>query len=292
MKDDKQMNLSTIISSGNFNEMPMLRSILSEFFNNLRVSLAKHLSHNLEVRNETIVPIDSSDYINDSKENSQFIAVEYKFNGWNAGPFLVFIQKNTIYKMIEVLLGGKKLEHSIDVQNRSFSKIEQNIINTILEVISSDLHNAFLAADSAIKIIKKSLFYSGDECSDIKSGMSFLARADIELKEISGRIELLIPYETLLPMKSSLIKTFSNKKLVQQDSWRTHMINSLSDIELELTVEVDTTQTIDDVSKMKVGDTLVTHKTSSEAFEIRVNGMKFFDCKIGKVSDKLAIEIV
>lgn len=280
------------IISDRFNEMPMLKLIFSNFIYESQISLSKHIDDHVEVKAEAIIPINALEYTGNIQNATDCIVVEYKFSDWNTQNFFLFINKNIVYKMIEIILGGKKLEHSLDVQDRTFSEIEKKIIEGIVDVLTSNLQNVFLLADSAIRVIKKAIYYSKYDAPELQDNVSFLGRSEIKIKDILGKIDVIVPYETLLPIKSSLIKTFSNKKLIQQDSWKNHMKHSLSVVSLDVTVEVEATQTISEIEKMKVGDTIITNKAAAETFDVKVNGLKVGECKIGKVSEKLAVELV
>ncbi len=292
MGDKKMTTQATMLLADKFNEMPMLKSIFSSFIVNSQISLSRHLNCNIDIEPEAIIHVDALEYSSSIKHNSEHIAIEYKFFGWNTKPFFIFIQKDTIYKMIEIILGGKNVEHSLNVENRHFSQIEQNFISSIVDILTIELQNVFLLADSNIKIIRQNIYYFQYECSDLKDDVIFLGRATIKIKESIGKIDIVIPYDTLLPIKSALIKSFSNSKVIQQDVWKNHIKNFISDIDVELTVEVEAIQTIEDIERMKVGDTIITNKNSSEAFGVKVNGLKIYDCRIGKVNEKIAVELI
>lgn len=280
------------IISDKFNEMPMLKLIFSNFIYESQISLSKHIDDHVEVKAEAIIPINALDYTSNTKNATDAIVVEYKFSDWNTQNFFLFIGKNIVYKMIEIILGGKKLEHSLDVHDRTFSEIEKKIIEGIVDVLTSNLQNVFLLADSTIRVIKKAIYYSKYDAPELKDNVSFLGRSEIKIKDVIGKIDVIVPYESLLPIKSSLIKTFSNKKLIQQDSWKYHMKNTLSVVDLDVTVEVEAVQSISEIEKLKVGDTIITNKAAAETFDVKVNGLKVGECKIGKVSEKLAVELV
>ncbi len=289
MSDQK---IAKLLLADKFNEMPMLKSIFSSFITDSQISLSKHINAHLEIETETTMQINSLEYINSIKSNFDFLSIEYRFDGWNTESFYILLQKNVLYKMIEIILGGKNLEYSLAVQERGFSKIEEKIINSIVDVLSLNLQNVFLVADQNIKVIRKNINYKQYGYPELKDDMTCMARADITIKDVIGKIDIVIPYDVLLPMKTSLMKSFSNKKLIQQDVWKKHMKDVVSVMHLQLTVEVDSIQTISDFEKMQVGDTIITNKHASEAFDVKINGFKVGDCKLGKVSEKLAVEFV
>jgi flagellar motor switch protein FliM len=292
MSNKKNTTEARILLADKFNEMPMLKSIFKSFISNLQISIAKYINCNMEIKSEAILHINTSEYINTIKGNNDCIAVEYNFAGLNTESFFIFIQKEIIYRIIEIILGGKNLESSLTVDNRLFSQIEKNIISNIIDILTMELQDVFLLTDSDIKIIRQNICYFQYEYDNLNDDVVFFGRSTIKIKESTGKMDVIIPYNTLLPIKSTLIKTFSNKKLIQQDIWKNHMKKTISDTDVELTVEVDAIQTINDVEKMKVGDTIITSKNAEEAFAVKINGVKVYDCKIGKVNEKIAVELI
>jgi hypothetical protein len=144
--------------------------------------------------------------------------------------FFIFIQKEIIYRIIEIILGGKNLESSLTVDNRLFSQIEKNIISNIIDILTMELQDVFLLTDSDIKIIRQNICYFQYEYDNLNDDVVFFGRSTIKIKESTGKMDVIIPYNTLLPIKSTLIKTFSNKKLIQQDIWKNHMKKTLNKI--------------------------------------------------------------
>ncbi len=292
MSNKKTINETTMLLADKFNEMPMLKSIFNSFISGVQTSLSRHINWNIEIQSEATLHINASEYTSTIRENSDYIAVEYNFSGWNTESFFVFLQKDIIYRIIELILGGKNLEHSLTVANRFFSQIEKNIISSIIDILTAELQSVFLLADSNIKVIRQNICYFQYEYENLKEDVVFFGRSTMKIKDSIGKMDIVIPYNTLLPIKSTLVKSFSNRKLVQQDVWKNHIKKVISDIDVELTVEVDAIQTIYDIEKMKVGDTIITSKNASEAFAIKINGVKVYDCKIGKVNEKIAVELI
>ena len=292
MSNKKNATETRVLLADKFNEMPMLKSIFKNFISSLQTSIAKYINWHVDIQSEAMLHINALEYINEIKGINDCIAVEYNFSGFNTESFFIFIQKDIIYSIIEIILGGKLLKSSLNVENRLFSQIEKNIISSIIDIITMELQDVFLLADSNIKVIMQNIYYFQYEYDHLNDDVVFFARSTVKIKESSSKIDVIIPYNTLLPIKSILIKTFSNKKLIQQDIWKHHMKAAISHTNVELTVEVDAIQTIDDIEKMKVGDTIITAKNAGEAFTVKVNGVRVYDCKIGKVNEKIAVELI
>lgn len=272
--------------------LPMLKSLFASFATDFQSSIIHNLNARFDIALEVVMPCDTHEYVAVSKNSDDFIYLEYCIANANSGSFYVKIQRSFIYKMIEVTLGGKSVESNLEVHNRKFSKIEENIIQNLVAIISTNLHNSFLMIDSNLRVIHKKTFFDDCEMSNMNADMSFLTRFSIKLKNTSSQIDVVIPYDVLLPMKTRLMKPFSNHKLIQQESWKQHLKQTLNETQLKVTVEIDVMQTLNEIQSLKVGDTILTEKNATEPFEIMINGQRVFHCKIGKISEKLAVELI
>lgn len=291
MEDSKtKSNLISITEKAN--DMPMLQKIFDEFIESSKIALLSYLSTSVDMSLNTVMQIDSSEYSSTLKGNTEYIAIEYSFTGWNVESFYITLQKNLIYKMIEIIFGGKNIDHSLEVQNRRFSKIEKSIIDEILNIFTLNLNSAFLSIDNSIKLSQKRVYYDGCDYSQLKDNIVFLARSELNVKNIIGKIDVVLPYDVLLPMKTALMKSFSNKRLLQQESWKHHIQRSILTTKLQVTIEVEVIKTLNEIQKMKVGDTIITERSSTETFDLNVNGLKVYNCRVGKLSDKLAVEVI
>lgn len=289
---DQQVNLAGSLSE-KFSDLPMLKTIFKSFASTCYSALSNHISNGIEIELHSSMPFQTADYIQHLKNISgSSVLTEYIFQSWNVLPFYTVIQKNILYKIIEVIFGGEKLQHNLETRDRTFSKIEIDVVRTIIDILSNSLQDAFALVASNIKILNQKNYYDKHSIDEIKSDVVFAARLQVHLKGISGSIEVIIPYESLLPIKTQLMKEFSNKKLVQQEDWKHHLRGAMLDMDVHLTVEVEARQTIADIKNLKEGDVIITDKDASEPFDIKINGAKVYDCKIGKLSDNIAVEIL
>ena len=154
------------------------------------------------------------------------------------------------------------------------------------------MQNSLKIIDNSIRINNIKINYTSSTIVIDSVDTALLGRATVHIGDIVSQFDILMPYDTLLPMKTLLMQTFSNNRLIQSDIWRKHLQSFLLGNELTLTVGIEVEQTFNAIQKMKVGDTIITDKDSSEAFEVKINGVKIHNCKIGKMSDKIAVELI
>lgn len=293
MKNEKinQISLDGLIAN-QVNDMPMIEKILENFTIEGRSAMNNILNCKVEMRLENVVKVSSKEYISLLGSSSEHISAAINILGINSNPIYILIEKDFIYKAIEVSLGGQRLDETLEVKNRAFSKIEQVVIDSLIEIINSKLETSFREIDKNLSLKQSKLSYTSSDISIEGTETCFLGRYTLQVKNVVSKFDILIPYDAMLPIKTSLMKSFSNCKLFQNDIWKNHLQGFLLDNEVKLTVEIEVDQPLNAIEKMKVGDTIITNKGASEAFEVKINGIKIYDCKIGKISEKIAIELI
>ena len=85
-----------------------------------------------------------------------------------------------------------------------------------------------------------------------------LARLRIDMEDRGGRMELLLPYATLEPVRELLLQQFMGEKFGRDFIWETHLAEELWNTEVELDVVLDEqTMRLSDVMKLQPGDRIV-----------------------------------
>ena len=71
------------------------------------------------------------------------------------------------------------------------------------------------------------------------SNAAVLARLRIDMEDRGGRMELLLPYATLEPVRELLLQQFMGEKFGRDSIWETHLAEELWNTEVELDVVLD-----------------------------------------------------
>jgi flagellar motor switch protein FliM len=273
-------------------DLPMIDHILRQWAIRSKTAISENLNCRIEINLNDIVKVESKEYIKLFDVNTKYISSAIYLNDINANPIYIVLEKSFLYKAIDIALGGQKLSQSTIVENRSFSMIEKALIDNIMSIIHSKLYDCVKQVDNKIKINHTKISY--DSASLLIEGVieSFLGKASIKILDLVSELDIVIPYDVLLPIKTLLMRSFSNANLIQSDVWRKHVHDFMLDNELRVTVEIDIDQTLDIIKNMKIGDTFVTEKETSKPLAVKVNGIKIYACKIGKIGDKIAAELI
>src|SRR3546814_21074970 len=93
-----------------------------------------------------------------------------------------------------------------------------------------------------------------------------LAKLRIDMEDRGGRLELLIPYATLEPVRELLLQMFMGEKFGRDSIWENHLATELwfTDVQLEAVLD-EVPANLSDVLKWSVGSRLQLHAKSGSA---------------------------
>ena len=107
------------------------------------------------------------------------------------------------------------------------------------------------------------------------SNAAILVRLRIDMDDRGGRLELLLPYATLEPVRELLLQQFMGEKFGRDSIWETHLAEELlgTDVELEVVLD-EQVMRLSEVVNFKPGDRLLLsaslgHPSSSAAVRCR-----------------------
>jgi len=289
-KEDKSGVEQLIEKALNFHiKLPMLDIIYDRFVRVISNSLRNYTSFTVDVDVGQTSISRFGEYI-DSVPTPTMIAVIKAVEWDNYG--LIVIESQLIYTFMDILFGGRKMPVNLKVEGRAYTSIEQNIVQTITEMILSDLSTSF-------DPITPVTFQLDRLESNPKFAM--IARPEdpvnhlelkVQMDNRDGKIDIIFPYSTLEPAKKILSKSFIGDRGTKDPTWLRHFEYEIS--QAKITAEVilnGKTSSLKEALDMKVGNTLVLDIMANDELYMKVAGLKVGTGKIGKVNDKMAIQM-
>jgi len=108
----------------------------------------------------------------------------------------------------------------------------------------------------------------------------------------SGRIEIMIPYATLEPIRELLLQMFMGEKFGRDVIWETHLTRELYQTDINLSAILgETTVSLDDMINWQPGSTVMFNTRPSDLIEMRVGDQAMFMAKVGQKQDNIAVSI-
>jgi flagellar motor switch protein FliM len=273
-----------------YDKLPMLEIVFDRLVRLLTTSLRNLTSETVDVDVISFNSLRFNNYIKMIPQTALitvFKAVEWE----NLG--LLTIDSSLVFSMVDILFGGRKNKIDIDdMESRTHTDIEQALVRQISDIILSDLGSAFDVV-SPITFAHDRLETNATFATIARPGdAAMLLQLKVDLESRGGKIDILIPYATLDPIRELLSKVFMGESFGADAEWEENLVNIAYGIDLALdAIIISKPVTIMDVALLKVGKTIVLDHEAEEEILLSSSGVNIFKGQIGKKGDKMAMNI-
>jgi len=289
--DSTKSGIRAIINSAlvSYERLPMLEIVFDRLVRLMTTNLRNFTSDNVEVSLDNISSIRFGDYLN-SIPLPAILAVFRAEELDNYGLFTV--DSNLIYSIVDVLLGGRRGTAAMRIEGRPYTTIERSLIERMTEVILKDLQAAFEPLNpiqfSLDRLETNPLFAAIAR----PSNAAILVKFRIDMEDRGGRLEMLLPYATLEPIRKLLLQQFMGEKFGRDSIWEQHLASEIwqTDINLEAVLD-EQMVSLEDVMKFEVGQTLMLNVSPNSVVDLKCGGVSLMNGQIGRLSNNVAIRI-
>ena len=289
--DVELSGIQKIISSGlvTYERLPMLEIVFDRLVRIMSTSLRNFTSDNVEVSIDNIVSLRFGDYLN-SIPLPAMLAV-FKAEEWdNYG--MMMVDSAMIYSIVDVLLGGRRGTAPMRIEGRPYTTIERTLVERLVGVVLSDMSDAFgPIADVDFRFERLETNPRFAAITRL-SNAAILARLRIDMEDRGGRLELLLPYATLEPVRELLLQQFMGEKFGRDSIWESHLAEELRHTEVSLDVVLDRqTLPLSAVLGLKVGDRIALGVPQGAPVRVACGEVPLFEAELGRRDNRLAIRI-
>ncbi len=193
-----------------YERLPMLEIVFDRLVRLATTSLRNFTSDNVEVSLEF-------DHVGAVRRLSQFHPAAghplsvIKAEEWeNFG--LLTVDSSLIYSMIDVLLGGRRAGGVIRVEGRPYTTIEMALARRMIEVILEDTHRAFEPLTQVHFNLERLETNPRFAAISRPANAAILIELRIDMDDRGGKIEILLPYATIEPIREQLLQMFMGEK--------------------------------------------------------------------------------
>jgi flagellar motor switch protein FliM len=121
---------------------------------------------------------------------------------------------------------------------------------------------------------------------------AILVKLRIEMDDRGGRLELLLPYATLEPIRKMLLQQFMGEKFGRDNIWEGHLANEMWHTDMEIRAVLDEQSApLRRVLDLKVGDTLMLSSAPDDLVELKCGAISLTRGRIGRIGHKVAIRV-
>ncbi len=289
--EDTSTGMERLLLSGivAYERLPMLEIVFDRLVRTMSTSLRNFTSDNVEVVFRGLASMRFGDYL-ETIPNPSILGV-FKAEQWdNYG--LVMVDAPLIYSMVDVLLGGRPTSVSASVVDRSFTTIERQLVERMIDVLLRDLSDAF-APLTEVRFRFDRLEVIG-RFATISRGSNAAAVANLRVN-MDGRggvMQILLPYATLEPVRELLLQQYMGETLGRDSIWETHLAEELRQTDIVLDAVLDE-QVMDfaTILALRVGDTLPLNVSPGTPVQLRCGPIPIFEGRTGRRGTRLAVLI-
>ena len=286
-----QNGVQAILSSNmvSYERLPMLEIVFDRLIRLMATSLRNFTQDNVEVSLDSIESMRFGEYI-DSLTLPTLLNV-FKADEWdNYG--LMSLDSSLIYSMVDVLLGGRRGTAAMRIEGRPYIPIELNIIKEIIQLILSDLSTAFDPITSVSFLFDRLETNPRFATITRMSNAVIVAHLRIDMEDRGGRIDLMIPYATLEPVRELLLQMFMGERFGRDTIWENHLMSQLWDTDVEIKAVIKETEArLSDVSAWQKGSFLPLEITPEDNISVFCGDVPLFKGAMGRKENNVVIKI-
>ena len=288
---DERSGIQAILSSAlvSYERLPMLEVVFDRLVRLMSTSLRNFTSDNVEVSLDNIASIRFGDYLN-SIPLPAMLSV-FKAEEWdNFG--LITVDSSLIYSIVDVLLGGRRGTAAMRIEGRPYTTIERSLVERMIHVMLQDLSAAFEPLSPVTMRFDRLETNPRFATISRPSNAAIVARLRIDMEDRGGRLELLLPYATLEPVRELLLQMFMGEKFGRDSIWETHLAEELWLTEVDLRAVVDEqVMPLYDVFELKVGSRLMLNATQNSQVQLQCGDIPMYTGRMGRKGDGIAVRI-
>jgi len=291
MGGEETSGVMALINSAmvNYERLPMLDIVFDRLVRLMSTSLRNLTTDNVEVSLDQVSTVRFGDYMN-SIPLPAMLSV-FKAEEWDNNGLLV-TDSALIYSIVDVLLGGRKGTPAIRVEGRPYTTIETKLVERMVGVTLSDLSTAFDPLSPVSFSLDRmetnprfaTITQSGNAC--------VLARLRVDMGDRGGRVEILIPYATLEPIRELLLQMFMGEKFGRDSIWESHLTQELYKTEVQLSALLgEMTIPLNELLSWKIGTRVIFNTDVNDELELRCGHFPMFKGPVGQRQKHIAVRV-
>ncbi|WP_102866833.1 flagellar motor switch protein FliM [Pseudovibrio exalbescens] len=272
-----------------YERLPMLEIVFDRLVRLTTTSLRNFTSDNVEVSLDSITSVRFGDYLN-SIPLPAILGV-FKAKEWD-GFGLVTVESSLIYSIIDVLLGGGRGMTPLRVEGRPYTTIETNLVRRMIEIILIDAEQAFAPLSPVQLPLERLETNPRFAAISRPANAAILVELRIDMEDRGGKVEIMLPYATLEPIRDLLLQMFMGEKFGRDAIWEGHLATEVYSAEVEVdAVLYENHIPLQRVMDLQVGQTLLFDVGPKDPVKIKCGGIELTEGTMGRVGDNVSIEI-
>lgn len=272
-----------------YERLPMLEIVFDRLVRLTTTSLRNFTSDNVEVSLDRMTNVRFGDYLN-SIPLPAILGV-FKAKEWD-GFGLITVESSLIYSIIDVLLGGGRGAAPTRVEGRPYTTIESNLVRRMIEIILLDAEQAFAPLSPVSLPLERLETNPRFAAISRPANAAIMVELRIDMEDRGGKVEIVLPYATLEPIRDLLLQMFMGEKFGRDPIWEEHLATEVNSSEVQVdAVLYENTIPLQRVLNLEVGQTLLFDIGPTDPVKVKTGGVALTEGIMGHVEDRISIEI-
>ena len=272
-----------------YERLPMLEIVFDRLVRLATTSLRNFTSDNVEVTMDSISSVRFGDYLN-SIPLPAILSVIRAEEWENYG--LLTVDSSLIYSMIDVLLGGRRVGGNIRVEGRPYTTIEMALARKMIEIILEDTHRAFEPVTDVNFRLERMETNPRFAAISRPGNAAILIELRIEMDDRGGKIEILLPYATIEPIREQLLQMFMGEKFGRDPIWEGHLATEIyaANVEVEAVLH-EQDLPLSKVLSLKPGDLVMFERTPTDPVRLRCGDVELTEAIMGHIGNHVSVRV-
>jgi flagellar motor switch protein FliM len=267
----------------------MLEIVFDRLVRLMTTSLRNFTSDNVEVSLDNISSIRFGDYLN-SIPLPAILAVFRAEELDNYG--LLTVDSNLIYSIVDVLLGGRRGTAALRIEGRPYTTIERVLVQRMVEVILNDAKAAFEPLTPVSFNLDRLETNPRFAAIARPANAAILVKLRIDMEDRGGRVELLLPYATLEPIRKMLLQQFMGEKFGRDNIWESHLATEIWTTQMEVRAVLDEQQMpLSKVLNLEVGETMILNANAESPIQLKCGAIPLTTGRMGRKGHSIAVRV-
>ena len=206
---------------------------------------------------------------------------------------LLTVDRPLVYSMIDVLLGGRESAARSGSRAGPTRRSRWRWRAGMIEVVLDDMRRAFEPVTQVNFKLERLETNPRFAAISRPANAAILIELRIEMEERGGKIEILLPYATIEPIREQLLQMFMGEKFGRDPIWEGHLATEIyaADVEVEAVLR-EVKLPLSRVLNMKPGETVMLDRSPSDPIMLRCGDVELTEAIMGHIGNNVSVRVV
>ncbi len=193
---------------------------------------------------------------------------------------------------MDVLLGGRRGTAAMRIEGRPYTTIERNLVERMVAVVLADMAAAFEPLSPVTFNFDRVETNPRFATIARPANAAILIKLRIDMEDRGGRLDVLLPYATLEPIRELLLQMFMGEKFGRDSIWENHLATELWQTDVDMVAVLDKQMMpLSKVMDLNIGDTLMLNANPDSTIELNCGGIPMGSGRMGHRRQNIAVRI-